>query len=291
MTLVNLNDVLLDAKKRSYAVGAFNFTDISTARGIVSAAEKLNAPVVLQFAQSHLPYMSLEEVGINAIQLAKKASVPVVVHLDHGEDVATAMKALKMGFSSVMLDFSLKPFKENVKATKEVVEIAHDLGASVEGEIGVMTRDDGEGMPDYSHLTDKYTKVEDAKRFYDLTHVDALAVSFGTVHGIYREKPHLNFERLHEISEALPIPLVMHGGSGLSDEEYRESIKNGITKINYYSVMSFNVVNGLRDYLNARRDKQTFLYDCDMEVIRLVEEDLMKKIKIFGSTDTALVAK
>lgn len=126
MTLVNLNDVLLDAKKRSYAVGAFNFTDISTARGIVSAAEKLNAPVVLQFAQSHLPYMSLEEVGINAIQLAKKATVPVVVHLDHGEDVATAMKALKMGFSSVMLDFSLKPFKENVKATKEVVEIAHD---------------------------------------------------------------------------------------------------------------------------------------------------------------------
>lgn len=291
MVLVNLSNVLKDAKAKKYAVGAFNYTDISTARGIVAAAEKMNSPVVLQFAQSHLPYLPLDQAGKAAIDLAKQAKVPVVVHLDHGEDVATAIKALKMGFTSVMLDFSLKPFSENVASTKKVVEFAHALGASVEGEIGVMTKDDGNGKPDYSHLTDKYTQVEDAKKFYKLTNVDALAISFGTVHGVYREKPNLNFVRLHDIAKAVNVPLVMHGGSGLSDEEYHKSIENGITKINYYSVMSFNVVNGLKHYLNNRNEQQTFLYDVDMEIIKLVEDDLAKKIKTFGSDGKAILEK
>lgn len=287
MALVTLNDVLPKAQKEKYGVGAFNYADMSSARGIVQAAEEENAPVVLQIAESHFQYLPLREGGKLALDLAKHASVPIVVHLDHSTDIKTAMQALRMGFSSVMLDFSTKSLENNIAGTKEVVKIAHYLGASVEGEIGVMTRDEGNGDPDYDNLTDNYTTVDMAKKFYKETGVDAMAVSYGTVHGIYREKPNLNFERLHEIAQAVPVPLVVHGGSGLKDEEYRKSVENGITKINYYSVMSFNVTNRLRDYLNIQKGKQTFLYDADLKVIDLVKQDVKNKIEVFGSANKA----
>lgn len=287
MALVTLNDVLPKAQKEKYGVGAFNYADMSSARGIVQAAEEENAPVVLQIAESHFQYLPLREGGKLALDLAKHASVPIVVHLDHSTDIKTAMQALRMGFSSVMLDFSTKSLEKNIAGTKEVVKIAHYLGASVEGEIGVMTRDEGNGDPDYDNLTDDYTTVDMAKKFYKETGVDAMAVSYGTVHGIYREKPNLNFERLHEIAQAVPVPLVVHGGSGLKDEEYRKSVENGITKINYYSVMSFNVTNRLRDYLNIQKGKQTFLYDADLKVIDLVKQDVKNKIEVFGSANKA----
>lgn len=287
MTLVTLNDVLPKAQKEKYGVGAFNYADLSSARAIVKAAEEENAPVVLQIAESHFPYLPLREGGKLALDLAKHSSVPVVVHLDHGTDIKTCIQALKMGFSSVMLDFSTKPMDENIAGVKKVVEFAHDVGASVEGEIGVMTRDYGKGDPNYDKLTDNYTTVDMAKRFYEETHVDAMAISYGTVHGIYREKPNLNFDRLHEIAQAVPVPLVVHGGSGLKDEEYRKSVENGITKINYYSVMSFNVTNGLREYLDAQKGKQTFLFDADMKIMDLVKQDLKNKIEVFGSANKA----
>lgn len=287
MTLVTLNDILPKAKKEGYAVGAFNYADLNTARGIIKAAEEENSPVVLQIAESHFPYLSLREGGKLALDLAENASVPVVVHLDHGTDMETCIKALRLGFSSVMLDFSQKSLTENIEKTKEVVEFAHDIGASVEGEVGVMTHDGGDGKPDYSNLTDNYTTIEEARKFYNETNIDAMAISYGTVHGIYREKPMLNFDRLHEISSAVPVPLVVHGGSGLTNEEYRNSIKNGISKINYYSVMSFNVTNGLRKYLNEREKEQVFLYDVDMKIMELVKEDIKNKIRVFGSANKA----
>ncbi|GFZ27437.1 class II fructose-bisphosphate aldolase [Lactobacillus corticis] len=285
MVLANLNDVLPKAKKDGYAVGAFNYADLNTARGIVKAAETEKAPVVLQIAESHFPYLPLDIGGKIALDLAKQSSVPVVVHLDHGTDIKTCMIALQMGFKSVMIDQSLKPLDENIAATKKVVEVAHMLGATVEGEVGVMTTDVGKGKADYSNLSDNYTTVEDAKRFYEETGVDAVAISYGTVHGIYREKLSLNFERLYEISEALPIPLVVHGGSGLSDEEYHKSISNGISKVNYYSTMSYNVTNGLRNYLNEQKDKQTFLFNADLKIMELVQKDISEKIRIFGSNN------
>lgn len=287
MTLVTLNDILPTAKKEGYAIGAFNYTDLNTARGIVKAAEEENSPVVLQIAESHFPYLPLRIGGKFALDLAKHASVPVVVHLDHGTDIKTCIEALRMGFSSVMLDFSLKNIHENIAETKKVVEFAHDLGASVEGEVGVMTRDGENDKPDYSKLKDNYTTVSEAKKFYDQTGIDAMAISYGTVHGIYREKPVLNFNRLNEISHAVPVPLVVHGGSGLSDEEYRNSIKNGISKINYYSVMSFNVTNGLRKYLDSTNEQQIFLYDVDTKIIELVKDDIKNKIEVFGSNNKA----
>lgn len=287
MTLVTLNDILPTAKKEGYAIGAFNYADLNTARGIVKAAEEEHSPVVLQIAESHFPYLPLRIGGKVALDLAKHASVPVVVHLDHGTDIKTCIEALKMGFSSVMLDFSLKNIHENIAETKKVVEFAHDLGASVEGEVGVMTRDGENDKPDYSKLKDNYTTVSEAKKFYDQTGIDAMAISYGTVHGIYREKPVLNFNRLNEISHAVPVPLVVHGGSGLSDEEYRNSIKNGISKINYYSVMSFNVTNGLRKYLDSTNEQQIFLYDVDTKIIELVKDDIKNKIEVFGSNNKA----
>lgn len=287
MTLVTLNDILPTAKKEGYAIGAFNYADLNTARGIVKAAEEEHSPVVLQIAESHFPYLPLRIGGKVALDLAKHASVPVVVHLDHGTDIKTCIEALKMGFSSVMLDFSLKNIHENIAETKKVVEFAHDLGASVEGEVGVMTRDGGDDKPDYSNLMDNYTTVSEAQKFYEQTGIDAMAISYGTVHGIYREKPVLNFNRLSEISHAVPVPLVVHGGSGLSDEEYRNSIKNGISKINYYSVMSFNVTNGLKKYLDSTNKQQIFLYDVDTKIIELVKDDIKNKIEVFGSKNKA----
>ena len=287
MTLVTLNDILPKAKKEGYAIGAFNYADMNTARGIIAAAEEEKAPVVLQIAESHFPYLPLREGGKLALDLAENANVPVVVHLDHGTDMETCIKALRMGFSSVMLDFSQNPLAENISKTKEIVDFAHALGASVEGEVGVMTRDAGNGKPDYNNLTDNYTTVSEAKQFYEETGIDAMAISYGTVHGIYREKPVLNFNRLHEIAEAVPVPLVVHGGSGLTDEEYKNSIKNGISKINYYSVMSFNATNGLREYLDSKKEQQVFLYDADLKIMELVKEDIKNKIEVFGSANKA----
>lgn len=288
MSLVTLNEVLLDAKKNHYAVGAFNYTDLSTARGIIAAAEEMSSPVVLQFAESHIPYLDLQTAGKIALELAEKASVPVVVHLDHGTDIKTVEEAMKIGFSSVMLDFSTKPFEENVQSTKEMVNLAHNLGISVEGEIGVMhrERDDGKSTFSYNELGDSYTTVDNAYDFATKTGVDALAISYGTVHGVYRTKPNLSFNRLSEINAAVETPLVVHGGSGLSDDEYRKSIDNGITKINYYSVMSFDVSNKIRDYLDGRKEN-TFLYDVDMKLIEFVKDNLISKIKVFGSANKA----
>lgn len=258
MTLVTLNDILPKAKKEGYALGAFNYADLNTARGIVNAAEETNSSVVLQIAESHFPYPPLRIGWKFALDLAKHASVPVVVHLDHDTDIKTCIEALKMGFSSVMLDFSLKNIHENIVGTKKIVEFAHDLGASAEGEVDVMTHDGGDGKPDYSNLIDNYTTVSEAKKFYDQTGIDAMAISYGTVHSIYRDKPILNFNRLNEISHAVPVPLVVHGGSGLSDKEYRNSIKNGISKINYYSVISFNATKGLRKHLDSKKLNRYF---------------------------------
>lgn len=287
MTLVTLNDILPKAKKEGYAIGAFNYADMNTARGIIAAAEEEKSPVVLQIAESHFPYLPLREGGKLALDLAENSSIPVVVHLDHGTDMETCIKALRMGFSSVMLDFSQKSLAENISKTKEIVDFAHALGASVEGEVGVMTRDAGKGKPDYNNLTDTYTTVSEAKQFYEETGIDAMAISYGTVHGIYREKPILNFDRLHEIAEAVPVPLVVHGGSGLTDEEYKNSIKNGISKINYYSVMSFNATKGLREYLDSKKEQQVFLYDADLKIMELVKEDIKNKIEVFGSANKA----
>lgn len=285
MVLANLKDVLTKANEEKYAVGAFNATDLNTARGIVAAAEELNSPVILQFAEVHDEFISIETVANMYLHLAKQSSVPVVVHLDHGVNFETIMKAVKLGFSSVMVDTSTLPLKENIAKVQEVVKIAHCLGLTIEGELGVMNAEDGSGRLDYNEITDSFTNPDEAKIFVEETQVDALAIAFGTVHGLYRGKPNLNFDRIKEIKEQVGIPLVMHGGSGLSDEEYRQSITNGINKINYYSTMAYDVTNKLRTFL--QENEEAYLTDIDVQVQNFVKENIMEKIKVFGSAGKA----
>ncbi|MGM0239939.1 class II fructose-bisphosphate aldolase [Enterococcus sp. AZ103] len=285
MVLANLKDVLTKANEEKYAVGAFNATDLNTARGIVAAAEELNSPVILQFAEVHDKFISIETVANMYLHLAKQSSIPVVVHLDHGVNFETIMKAVKLGFSSVMVDTSTLPLKENIAKVQEVVKIAHCLGLTVEGELGVMNAEDGSGRLDYNEMTDSFTNPDEAKIFVEETQVDALAIAFGTVHGLYRGKPNLSFDRIKEIKEQVGIPLVMHGGSGLSDEEYRQSITNGINKINYYSTMAYDVTNKLRTFL--QENEEAYLTDIDVQVQNFVKENIMEKIKVFGSAGKA----
>ncbi|MBX8935299.1 class II fructose-bisphosphate aldolase [Enterococcus gilvus] len=285
MVLANLNDVLTKANKEYYAVGAFNASDLSTARGIIAAAEELNSPVILQFAEVHEEFMSIEMAANVFLDLAEQASVPVVVHLDHGENFGTIMGVIKLGFSSVMVDTSSFPFDENVAQVKEFVKIAHTLGVTVEGELGVMNAEDGSGTLRYDQMEDSYTNPEEAELFVERTGADALAIAFGTVHGLYREQPNLNFERIKEIKERVGIPLVMHGGSGLTDSEYRQSIENGINKINYYSTMAHDVTNQLREYL--KNNEKAALTDVDVKLQEFVKENIMTKIKVFGSQGKA----
>ncbi|OTO77349.1 MULTISPECIES: class II fructose-bisphosphate aldolase [unclassified Enterococcus] len=283
--LVNLNTILEKAKREKYAVGAFNATDLNTARGIVAAAEAENSPAILQFAEVHSKYISIEQAASMYLELAENSTVPICVHLDHGENFDTIIKAMHLGFTSVMVDASTKPFSENVKRTKEVLKIAKALDVSVEAELGVMNAEDGSGALDYQNMDDTYTSVKEARNFVEQANIDALAIAFGTVHGLYKAEPNLKFDRIAEIRQATNKPLVMHGGSGLSNEEYRKSIENGITKINYYSTMAFEVTNGLRDYLNQKDD--AFLFDVDMKTIELVKENIASKIKVFGSSNKA----
>lgn len=283
MSLVAMKELVNDAYERKYAVGAFNATDLNTVRGIVRAAEKANSPIILQFAESHAKYISLEMAGEMYKYLAEKAKVPIAVHLDHGESYGAIIQAMYSGYTSVMVDSSTRPFEENVEKTKEIVKIAHELGISVESELGIMNAEDGTGNLDYNHLDSTYTNPADAEKFVKLTNVDALAVAFGTVHGLYAKEPKLNFERLAEIKEATMIPLVMHGGSGLKDIEYKKAIENGIAKINYYSTMSYEATCGLRKYLTENKD--AYLFDVDMQIIDLVEHNIFEKLNVFGSVN------
>lgn len=285
MVLVNLETLLSQAKKEKYAVGAFNATDLNTARGIVSAAEEMNSPVILQFAETHSPYISIEMVADMYLNMAKKSSVPICVHLDHGETYETIIKAISLGFTSVMVDASLESYEENVRKVKEIKKITSVLDISVEAELGIMNAEDGTATVDYNDLDSTYTNPEEAGQFVQETEVEALAVAFGTVHGLYKGKPNLNFEQLRRIKETTDIPLVMHGGSGLSDEEYRRAIENGVTKINYYSTMAYETSNKVRDYLN--NTEEAYLHDVNMEIINAVKNNIKEKIKIFGSENKA----
>jgi len=275
--IVNLNDVLLKAREEKYAVGLFNTTDTDMLQAVIDTAEDMNSPVIIGTAEVLLPYGELALISPAIIARAKAAKVPVVVHYDHGLTFDRCMEALKLGFSSVMFDGSAKKYAQNVAETAEMVKIAHSFGASVEGEIGHV------GNADVKSAEDRYTTIEEAVEYYQATKVDALAIAVGTAHGEYKTKPVLNFERIAEIKSAIPAPLVLHGGSGLSDSDFRNSIKQGISKVNIFTDLCLAGVRAMKycsenniDYLNARNRKVD-------EIKKVVAE----KIKLFGSENKA----
>ena len=285
--LVSLKEVLVKAREEKQAIAAFNVPNLEMVRAVIQAAEEVNVPVILQHAEGHGSLISLEEIGPIMLQYAEQSKVPVVVHLDHGKSFEVIMQAMKLGFTSVMIDASDLPFEENIARTKEIVKVAHSLGVSVEAELGhVFTSSLGGGegrAPDDDQIgeTNIYTDPQQAKKFVDATNVDCLAVAFGTVHGIYLKEPRLDLNRVKEIYEEVKIPLVMHGGSGVEASDYRTAIENGIAKINYYTYANQAGAAALRDYLEEEQ-QDWFLEDCIDLATNALKEDYVRALKIFS---------
>ncbi|MFT8394223.1 MAG: class II fructose-bisphosphate aldolase [Liquorilactobacillus ghanensis] len=288
MVLVNTREMIKKAKAEHYAVGSFNVTDIEMVSGIVAAAEKENSPVIIQFAELHDKYVPLDIIAPVMINIARKASVPVAVHFDHGETFDNIVRAIRLGFTSVMIDASQDDFKTNLARTKEIVKICRPLNITVEAELGPMNREGGGQKVDYVDLDKTYTNPQKAKQFIDESGIDMLAVAYGTVHGVYTQKPNLNFNRLQEISKLVNFPLVVHGASGLADEEYRKSVENGICKINYYSEMVHRVALAVKEKLEKESsNKQLFISDVSIWEKELVEKEIRQRLRVFGSSQKA----
>ena len=277
--LVNLNDILPAAQKGGYGVGLFNTTDTDMLEGVIAAAEELNAPVIVGTAEVLLPFGELKLIAPSILAAAKRAKVPVVMHYDHGLTFDRCIEALKLGFSSIMFDGSAGDEEENLRATAEMVKIAHSFGASVEGEIGhvgLASNDDG-------LQSDNYTTPEEAVRFVERTGVDALAVAIGTAHGAYKTQPKLDIKRLAEIRAALSTPLVLHGGSGLTDDDFRNTVKNGIAKVNIFTDLCKAGEKAMKEGLEAG---EAYLTIRNRKVEE-IKKAVMEKIRLFGSDGKA----
>lgn len=275
--LVTMNEVLNIAKKNNCAIGSFNTPNHTSMRAVISAAEEMNTPVIIMHAQIHeeMNLCKMEEIAPIMLLTAEMSTVPVCVHLDHGTDVSYVKKALELGFTSVMYDGSLLDKESNYANTSIIVEAAKKYGASVEGEIGSMgNRENGDICNESI-----YTDPDDAKDFAGKTGIDALACAFGTAHGLYTKAPKLDFERLAEIERKAKIPLVMHGGSGVSPEDYVKAIKLGIRKINYYTYMA---KAGGSAVDNSERGM--LYHDIELVALQAMREDVGKAISLFSSS-------
>ncbi len=271
--LANLNDVLLPARENGYAVGLFNTVNLELARGVIAAAEELNAPVIIGTAEVLLPYGPLEELSCLLLPMAKKASVPVVLHLDHGLQAETCKRALELGFSSIMYDCSTEPYEVNVRKVADMAKLAHQYGATIEAELGHV----GEAAND-SDPSAYYTDPAQAKDFVEKTNVDALAIAVGTAHGAYRFPPKLDFQRIRTIKETIGIPLVLHGGSGLSDSDFRQAIESGISKINIFTDLNLAAAKAATEGYAPNKG----LTDLIPGMVEAIKQSTMEKMRLFG---------
>lgn len=275
--LVTLNEMLHIAKERNCAVGAFNTPNLECITAVMDAAEGLKVPVILSHAEMHESVAPLAVIGPVMLLFAKMAKVPVCVHLDHCEHLDYMEAALRLGFTGVMYDGSALPYEENVAGTQAAVALAHGFGASVEAEIGTLPSREG-GQANAAGPV--YTDPDLAVTFCRETGIDALAPSFGTAHGIYQSRPALDLERVKMIAEKTGMPLVMHGGSGVSAEDYRRAIGNGIRKINYYSYMSKAGVSAVAAQLNSQ--DVTFFHDLAQTAQKAMEANAAHAMRIFA---------
>jgi fructose-bisphosphate aldolase class II len=282
MSLISLTEILTDADSKGYAVGLFNVVGTDSLKAIIKGAEECNSPVIIGLAEVHLPYAPLELLAPMMVDSAKRSKVPVAVHLDHGEMFETIIKTMHYGFTSVMFDGSVLNYNDNVKKTREIVKIAKALGVSVEAELGHVG---GAEAGSYDQHEMYYTEPGKAADFVNQTEINALAVAIGTAHGEYVKKPCLDLNRLSEIHNKVDVPLVLHGGSGLSDDDFKECISRGIRKINIFTDMSYAASEGLRTFLELKKK-----YHC-FEISEVIEENMKKvvieKIRLFGSNSKA----
>ena len=276
--LVTLTEILAMAEEKKCAVGAFNTPNLECIIAVLSAAEKLNVPVIISHAELHESVAPLSIIGPVMIQAAKQAKVPVCVHLDHCETLSYMEQALKLGFTGVMYDGSVLPYEENVANTRIAVAMAKNYGAGVEAEIGTLAS--REGGLDAGAGGPVYTDPDLAVQFCRETGIDALAPSFGTAHGIYKSKPLLDLDRVKVIAEKTGLPLVMHGGSGVSPDDYRTGIRNGLRKINYYSYMSKAGTNAVKAMLET--EDVIFFHDLALAAQNAMEDNAAGAIKVFS---------
>lgn len=288
--LVSLTELLKDAEEKGYAVGAFNAPNLESLTAIIAAAEETGKGVILNHAEVHFPFMPLETIAPIMVDMAKKAKVPVCVNLDHGQSIETCMKAIRLGFTSVMLDVSGLDYEENVKQTALMCRLAHSVGVTVESELGhIFQSDNGivqidkqETLDSFASAEDVYTNPDMAKDFVERTGVDALAIAFGTAHGVYQVKPKLDLDRIKMIKEKVNVPFVMHGGSGLTKEEFQTSIKNGIRKVNYYTYMALAGSKAVKEYLEKTDKENIFYHDIPLIAIEAMKENVKEAIQIFS---------
>ena len=285
--LVNLKEILAEAEKGGYAIGCINTPNVETIRAVIGAAEDVNTPIIIDHAQVHDSLIPIESIGPKMIQYAKEAKVPVCVHLDHGSDYTFVMRAIRCGFTSIMYDLSALPFEENVLKLKEFAELAHKLNITVEAELGIMTSTENDsrgGASGWTHETIKktFTDPKQAAEFAERTNVDALAVCFGTAHGIYAEPPLLDIDRVKAIRKAMPenTRVVMHGGSGVDYDQVRAAIDAGCSKINYYSYMATACSKHITEYLNERNGK-AFWHEVQEEAYTFMRSYAREVLTVF----------
>jgi fructose-bisphosphate aldolase class II len=276
--LVNMKEILDKAKIDGYAVAAPNVWDEYSIRMALQAAEEQNAPIILDFVEL---MGDIYEFGRVAVTLSKNSRIPIAINLDHGSSFETAMKAIRAGFTSIMVDRSTLSFDENVKQVKEITRIAHILGVSVEAELGHV----GSGEQYDNDRNAGLTNPEEANEFVRQTEIDCLAVAIGTAHGVYKGTPYIDFERLEKLEKFVDIPLVLHGGSGTGDEALIRVVKSGIRKVNLYTDLSTAGCEALKSHLAVNKNISLFsVYD---EAFIAYKQKLVHYIQLFGSTNKA----
>lgn len=279
--ICSLQEILSDAKKNTYAVGSFNTPNLEALIAVIAAAEECAMPVIISHAQVHESLISLDVIGEIMVSHAKRAKVPVCVHLDHGEDIDYLEKAMKIGFTSVMYDGSVLPYEENVVNCHKAVQIAKTYGVDVEGELGRLSHPETGSGQETQEGQSMYTDPAQAKQFVDQTGVAALAIAFGTAHGMYTTPPVLDLDRVALIAQQVETPLVMHGGSGVGESGFRRAIQNGISKINYYTYMALAGGNGVQKMLQEST-KPCYFHDVALCGIEAMKKDAFDAMQVFG---------
>lgn len=282
--LLTGKELLLDAQKKNYAVGAFNVNNMEIIQAIINGAEERNSPVILQASQGGIKYAGIEYIAALGKLAGRNARVPVALHLDHGTDFDQVMLCIRHGFTSVMIDGSRFPLEENIAFTKRVVDIAHSVGVSVEAELGKIG-----GTEDHITVSEKdatFTDPNEAKIFVEETGVDSLAIAVGTAHGVYKGEPKLDYDRIKAIRDLVDIPLVLHGSSGVPEESLKKAISLGICKINIDTDIRAAFARAVKEFVGDNPD------EIDPRKIlgpasKAMKEIIMEKMEIFGSINRA----
>lgn len=286
MPMISLADGLAHAREHRYALGAFNVLDSHFLRALFAAAEHQRSPFIINIAEVHFKYLSLESLVETVRFEAARHDLPVVLNLDHGLHFEAVVRALRLGFSSVMFDGSTLSYDENIRQTREVVKMCHAVGVSVEAELGAVGGDEGGAL--YGHADEAlFTDPDLAREFVVRTGIDALAVAIGNAHGKYKGEPKLDFSRLEAIHQLTGLPLVLHGGSGISEADFRQAISLGIHKINFYTGMSQAALQAVEQRITHRQP----LYDEFAELLLGIEtaitDTVAEQMRIFGSAGKA----